>query len=613
MFKLSIFEVTQKRLRLYNAKVSRYFASINFSQDNYLLLIGGIVGLLGGIGAIVFHEAIDFIEHTFFSAPGHLFGSESLFDVNTPGAYLIIILVPAIGGLLVGIISHYFEKGEKGEGIPNVITAVASKGGVIRGSIAIKKIVGSALSIGTGGAGGKEGPIVQIGASIASSFGRFLNLSQDRLKILVGCGAAAGLSAAFNAPLGGAIFAMEIILRTFRARTFSPIIISSVIATALSRGYLGNEPAFSIAKYDLVSNFELLFYLVLGLLCGLGAIYFVKSFYFIEDIFAKFKKIPPIVKPAFGGLLVGIIGLWLPGVYGFSYDSINNVLSHNLDIVIVVALMFIKPIATAFTIGSGGNGGTFAPSLFMGAMLGGAFGHVVGLLFPEYTAPAGAYALVGMAGVVAGTTHASLTALIMTFEMTNNYKIILPLMLTIIIATTFSKSILKGSLYTIKFLREGKEIDIYGRQVNILKNISIKDLLDNHFDIITDNLNWHQILEYIKKARYNTVLVKDSRERLVGTITFQNIRDVVMDEDTRHIRDFIIARDVMTENITTASDNINGEEAIKLIDEGDLEYLPVVDKTNGKLLGIVSRQDLLNKYQKELFMQQSESKEMSIG
>ena len=610
---MSIFELTTKRIRFYNHKISKYFSSINFSQDNYLLVIGGITGLLGGIGAIIFHEAIDFIEHTFFHAPGEIFGSKSLLDNDSIGVSILIILIPAIGGLLVGLLAHFFEKGEKGEGIPNVITAVASKGGVIKGAIAIKKIIGSALSIGTGGAGGKEGPIVQIGASIASSFGRFLNLSQDRLKILVGCGAAAGLSAAFNAPLGGAIFAMEIILRTFRARTFSPIIISSVIATALSRGYLGNEPAFSIAKYDLVSNVELIFYVVLGLLSGLAAIYFVRVFYFIEDMFGKLDKIPPYLKPAFGGLLVGIIGLYLPGVYGFSYESINGVLANNLDLVIVIALLIMKPIATAFTIGSGGNGGTFAPSLFAGAMLGGAFGQIVGMLFPELTAPAGAYALVGMAAVVAGTTHASLTALIMTFEMTNNYKIILPLMLTIIIATTVSKSVLKGSLYTIKFIREGKEIDIYGRQVNILKNITVKTLVEKKFDVIKDNFSWPQILEYIKNAKYNTILVQDARNRLVGTITFQNIRDVIMDEDTKHIRDFIIARDVMTEDIISVEDSINGEKAIKLIDEGDLEYLPIIDKSTKEILGIVSRQDLLNKYQKELFLQQSDENEMRIG
>lgn len=571
------------------------------------MVIGGITGLLAGLGAIIFHEAIDFIEHTFFHAPGVLFGSESLLDNKTFVVSLILILIPAVGGLLVGLISYFFEKGEKGEGIPNVITAIATKGGVIKGAIAVKKIIGSALSIGTGGAGGKEGPIVQIGASIASSFGRFLNLSQDRLKILVGCGAAAGLSAAFNAPLGGAIFAMEIILRTFKARTFSPIIIASVIATALSRGYLGNEPAFSIAKYDLVSNYELILYVVLGLLCGLGAVYFVRVFYFIEDFFEKLKNIPPIVKPAIGGLLVGVIGLYLPGVYGFTYAAIEGVLTNNLSLLVVVALMFVKPIATAFTLGSGGNGGTFAPSLFMGAMLGGAFGQIVGMIFPEMTAPAGAYALVGMAGVVAGTTHASLTALIMTFEMTNNYKIILPLMLTIIIATTFSKSILKGSLYTIKFIREGREIDIYGREINVLKNISVKELLDRNFDVIKDNFNLQQIMDHIKATKFNTVLVEDNEQQLVGTITFQNIRDVAMDEDTRHIRDFIIARDVMTENYVVLDENANGEDAIKLIDDADLEYVPVINKGTKNVLGIVSRQDLLNKYQKEMFLQQSES------
>ncbi len=577
-----------------------------------MLIIGGIIGILAGLGAIVFHEAIDFIEHLFFHMPGKYFSMENLLGEKTITTSVILVLIPAVGGLLVGLLSYFFEKGEKGEGIPNVITAVASKGGIIKGSIAIKKIVGSALSIGTGGAGGKEGPIVQIGASIASWFGQILKMSPDRMKIIVGCGAAAGLSAAFNAPLGGAIFAMEIILRTFRAKTFSPIIIASVFATALSRGFLGNEPAFKIAKYELLTNYEFIFYVILGLLSGFVAIYFIKVFYFIEDIFQKFKIKPVYLTPAIGGLMVGLIGLYLPGVYGFSYSAIEQVLSNETTLWVLLALMLLKPVATAFTIGSGGNGGTFAPSLFVGAMLGGAFGQIIHLLFPEIPAQPGAYALVGMAGVVAGTTHASLTALIMTFEMTNNYKIILPLMLTIIIATTVSKSILHGSLYTIKFHREGKDIDIYGRHTAILQHISVKNLLDKTYDFVYDYVNYNQILEKIKSARFNTILVKDKNDNLIGQISFQDLRNVVMDDDIRHIKDFIVARDVMTRDIIKIEDTHNGEAALKILEDGDFEYLPVMESNNNKVVGIISKRDLLNRYQKELFIQQNQQ-EMEIG
>ncbi|MBI9072149.1 MAG: chloride channel protein [Melioribacteraceae bacterium] len=580
-----------------------FLEKIKLSQDNSLIILGGIVGILGGIGAIIFHEAIHFIEELFFNKGTSFFDMETFIGSDDWQVRIILICIPAIGGLLVGLISHYFEKGEEGEGIPNVIDAIASKDGIIKGSIAVKKIIGSALSIGTGGAGGKEGPIVQIGASIASSFGRLFHLTPDRLRILVGCGGAAGLAAAFNAPLGGALFAMEILLRTFRAKTFSPIIISTVFATALSRSYLGNETSFSLPSYELISNYELIFYVILGLLSGLVAIYFVKVFYYIEEFWTKIK-VSKIFKPAIGGLVVGVIGIFLPGVYGFSYDSVNLALSNSETFIMLLALLFLKPVATAMTIGSGGNGGTFAPSIFTGAMLGGLFGQIINYMFPELGIMPGSYALVGMAAVVAGTTHASLTALIMIFEMTNDYEVILPLMLTIIIATTVSKVVLKGDLYSLNFLRRGKEIDIYGRKTSVLKKIEISTIVEDDYDFILDNFTFKKTLDVIRKSHYNLLLVKDIKDNIVGEISFENIRDTLLDDETKHIQQFLIARDFMTKKIQFVNIDDTAEKAFNLFEGGEFDFLPVLNK-EGKLEGIVSRTNLLRKYQKEVFIQQS--------
>jgi len=269
----------KRTTRFYRYKINHFFSSFAVTQDTYLLILGGIIGVLSGYAAVVFHEAIKIIKVLFFDEPGKFFGLSTLLDQQEWYIKALIILVPAIGGLLVGILAHYFEGGKKGEGIPNVIDAIASRGGVIKGNVAILKTVGSALSIGTGGAGGKEGPIVQIGAAIGSAFGQYLSTSSDRLRILVGCGAAAGLSAAFNAPIGGALFAMEIILHTFNAKSFGPIIIASVFGTVISRGYLGNQPAFQIPNYQLVTNTEFIFYIVLGILAAFTAIYFVRTFF----------------------------------------------------------------------------------------------------------------------------------------------------------------------------------------------------------------------------------------------------------------------------------------------------------------------------------------------
>lgn len=598
----------KKAGRFARFKMHKIFSAFYFTQETYILILGAIVGILCGYGAVIFHEAIYLIKDLFFDIPAGYFNLETFLVSEKPWyLILILILIPAIGGLLVGILNKYFEKGTKSEGIPAVIDAVASRNGFIRKGTATLKTIGSALSIGTGGAGGKEGPIVQIGASLGSAVGQYLSLSRERLKILVGCGAAAGLSAAFNAPLGGALFSMEIILRTFNAKSFSPIIIASVFGTVISRNHLGNEPAFKIPPYELISEMEFLFYLLLGILAAFTSIYFVKSFIYIDDKFDNLKKIPVILKPAIGGLFVGVIGIYLPGVYGFSQSSIDSSLYNTADFWILLLLLFAKPIATGFTIGSGGNGGTFAPSLFTGAMLGGLFGQIVNYFFPEISAPPGAYALVGMGAVVAGTTHASLTALIMIFEMTNNYKIILPLMLTIIISTVLSKAILKGSLYTIKFDREGKGIDIYGRKISILKNIRITGLVDEAKNIVYESDAFNTVVEKLRSSKYDKVVVMNDKEKISGQISFQDIRNALLDEETKHVQQFLVAEDLMIHDLIYADKNASADEVLKIMEMDDSEAIPVLDESTDSYVGMISRKDILKKYQDELFLQQNEN------
>ncbi len=572
----------------------------DLTQDGYTLLLGAVTGVLCGFGAVIFHRSIELIRDLFFYLPPSIFPGFKTFYPDTAISIVFVLFVPALGGLVVGILAMIFEKGKKGEGIPNVILAVATKGGIIKGSVAVLKTVQTAISIGTGGAGGKEGPIVQIGAAIGSGFGQFLNLSSDRLRILVGCGAAAGLSAAFNAPLGGAIFTMEIILRTFNSRSLGPIIVSSVFATVISRGIIGEEPAFQIPVYNLNSNSEFLFYIVLGILSGLIAVYFVKVVFYFDDFFTK-VKMPTFLKPALGGLMVGAIGLFLPGIYGFNQQTIDKSLYNENTLELMVLLFLLKPLATSLTVGSGGHGGTFAPSLFTGAMLGGAFGQLVNILFPQIPAAPGAYALVGMGAVVAGTTHASLTALIMVFEMTNNYKIILPLMLTIIIATMISKGILKGSLYTIRLGKEGVGLDIYGRKSSVLKSMKISAIIEDVEEYIHESDTYHRVVEILRNSRYETLLVKDSEGKVKGAISYSDLRKSLFDEETMAVVEFLIAGDLMKKRFTKISDLENADNAIKMMETFDLEYLPVYDSEN-EFKGIVSKQKILRVYQNELFL-----------
>lgn len=497
-----------------------------------------------------------------------------------------------------------FEKGQKGEGIPNVILAVATKGGIIKGSVAVLKTIQTAVSIGTGGAGGKEGPIVHIGAAIGSVFGQSLNLSSDRLRILVGCGAAAGLSAAFNAPLGGAIFTMEIILRTFNSRSLGPIIVSSVFATVIARGFIGDEPAFQIPSYTLSSNNEFFFYIVLGIIAGLVSVYFVRTIFFVDEFFNKIT-IPTYLKPALGGICVGLIGLFLPGVYGFSQHTVDRSLYNQNTLELLLLLVLLKPLATALTVGSGGHGGTFAPSLFTGAMLGGAVGQLINIVFPEQPVSPGAYSLVGMGAVVAGTTHASLTALIMVFEMTNNYKIILPLMLSIIISTVISQGILKGSLYTIRLGKSGTGLDIYGRKSSVLKAMRIISIIEDTNVFLLESDNFHRVVEMLRESDFETLLVRNIEGKILGLITYNDLRKIMFNEEMSSVVDFLIAGDLMKKRFPVISEEENCDSALKMMETFDLEYLPVYD-LNKEFKGIVTKQKILRVYQNELFKTEKE-------
>lgn len=591
-------------LKYYALKIPVRSYNLDLTQDGYTLILGAITGVLCGFGAVIFHYSIHLISELFYFLPPTVIpGFETFYPTSFLGI-VYVILVPAFGGLLVGILAHIFEKGKKGEGIPSVILAVATKGGIINRNVAILKTAQTAISIGTGGAGGKEGPIVQIGAAIGSWFGQVLNLSSDRLKILVGCGAAAGLSAAFNAPLGGAIFTMEIILRTFNSRSLGPIIVASVFATVISRGIIGDEPAFQIPLYELKSNYEFIIYITLGIFAGMLAVYFVKVMFYFDDFFSGLK-LPGWVKPALGGLMVGVIGLFMPGIYGFTQQSVDKSLYNQNTLELMILLFMLKPLATALTIGSGGHGGSFAPSLFTGAMLGGAVGQLANMWFPEIAAPPGAYALVGMGAVVAGTTHASLTALIMVFEMTNNYRIILPLMLTIIISTLISRAILKGSLYTIRLGTKGVGLDIYGRKTSLLKSMRVSTVIEDLREFIRESDTFHTVIEKLRDSSYETLLVADQSGDIKGVVSYQDLRKFMFDKETESVIDFLIAGDLMKKRFPKINDEDNADNALKIMETVDMEYLPVYD--SGMIFkGIVSKHKILKVYHNELFLAEKE-------
>ena len=552
-----------------------------------MVVLGIIVGVAGGYGAVGFRHLINFIQTLAYGSP------DELLDVVKSIPWYTRIAVPAIGGLIVGPIVYFFAREAKGHGVPEVMYAVALKQGIIRKRIVFVKALVSAVSIATGGSVGREGPIVQIGSAVGSSLGQLFKVSGNRIRTMVGCGAAAGIAATFNAPIAGSIFALEIILGEFEIATFSPIIISAVSATAISRHYLGDFPAFTLPTYELNSPLEFPLYALLGILCALVAVGFTLFLYRAEDAWDAIP-FPEYLKALVGGFIIGSMGLLFPEILSVGYGAIDMALTIKMTWWFMALLVFLKILATSITIGSGGSGGIFAPSLFMGAMAGGFFGSVVHTFFPSVAASPGAYAVVGMGAVVAATTHGPLQAILIIFEMTGDYKIILPLMITCIISCLVARQLCGESIYTFKLIRRGINIKA-GKEVNVLRSISVKEVMNPEVETIPESLTIGKLAEMIPESKYNSFPVLNDKGELTGMFSYFDYHEVLYDEN---LKELVLAKDLATHNVVTVTIEDNLSTALEKITADDFSLLPVVSPDNdSQLLGIVTRRAILEAYE----------------
>ena len=568
-------------------KISNW-EKLQANEHTIMAMLAVIVGLAAGFGAVGFRHLINFFQTLAYG------GENDLLELVVHLPWYYRVAVPAIGGLIVGPLVYFFAREAKGHGVPEVMESVALKGGVIRKRVVVVKSLASAISISTGGSVGREGPIVQIGSAIGSVLGQFMKVSADRMRTLVGCGAAAGIAATFNAPIAGSMFALEVILGDFGLATFSPIVISSVVATAISRAYLGDIPAFIVPAYELVSAWELPMYLILGIFCAAVGVMFTKTLYRIEDLFDGIK-FPEYLKGIIGGLILGVASLIFPQILGVGYGAIDLALMQKMAWWLLLVLVVVKILATSITIGSGGSGGIFAPSLFLGAMAGGFFGVIVNQLFPNITASPGAYSIVGMGAVVSATTHGPLAAILILFEMTGDYKIILPLMLACIIATIASGQFLRDSIYTLKLARRGVDIK-EGKEVNVLKSMFVKDVMNTNVETMPEALPLEKMSEQISKSKFNSFPVLNADDELIGILSFNDYNEAIFDE---HLKGLVVARDLATTDLVTVSAEDNLWTALDKISAKDFAVLPVVSsQVSNKLEGVVSRRDIIGAYNK---------------
>ena len=553
------------------------------SETTVMMTFAVIVGIAAGLGTIVFVAMIRFFNDLFF-------GGGATFLGFMGGAYVIIL--PVIGGLLVGPIVHFVAPEAKGHGVPEVLTAIATKGGKIRPIVVLAKALGSAITIGSGGSVGREGPIVQIGAASGSTLGQFFKLNERRVINLVAAGAAGGIAATFNAPIAGVIFALEVILGDFAIQTFSGIVVSAVTASVVSRAVLGDSPAFAVPAYSLKSPWELVLYLGLGVASGLGAIAFVKTLYFMEDLFDDWK-IPPYLKPAVGGLGLGIIGYFVPQVFGTGFDTIEKTLNGNIGLGLLVLLIFGKLMATTLTLGSGSSGGVFAPALFIGAVLGGAYGEIVHLALPGITATSGAYAMVGMAAVFAGAARAPITAIIILFEMTQDYRIILPLMFATVVSTIIAQHIEAESIYTLKLKLRG--IDLRAKKdLNLMRSILVEEAMTPaaDLDIVRPTMTLSQLAQMFQQTSHHGFIVLDDENQLYGVVALSDLEHTLEAGKT----DVTVA-DICTTNVLTAFPDETLDDALRHFGARDVGRIPVVARSSPRhLLGVLRRSDIVHAY-----------------
>jgi CIC family chloride channel protein len=554
------------------------------SDHLFMIIVPIIIGLLGGLGAALLKILIHFFQLV-------LWGNE---EYLAPWYFKLII--PAAGAFVVGLIIYFFSREAKGHGVPEVMEAIAIRNGVIRARVVAGKVVASALTIGSGGSVGREGPIIQIGSAIGSVIGQLFRLSKRRMQTLVGCGAAAGITAAFNTPIAGAMFAVEIILGDFAVSQLSPIVISSVTATVVSRALYGNYPAFLVPKYELVHWLELIPYALLGLIAGAVAILFIKVLYFFEDKFDAIK-VPDFYKTTVGALLLGGIGIFFPQIFGVGYGAITQALYGKMAVWLLFGLIFLKILASSLTLGSGSSGGIFAPSLFMGAMTGGFFGSIVNKLFPDITAGPGAYALVAMSAVVAATTHAPITAILIIFEMTGDYKIILPLMIATIISLVITKS-QEGSIYTLKLMKRGINLH-QGKEINVLKSMKVKNVMRPSIEILSPETSMTDVIEKFMTSEHHEFYIKDDKGKIAEKISQVELGAIAPEYEA--LKDFVLAKDIATPNMTVVNEKDNLDLVMREFGKENISEIPVVSSSDPtKILGTVWRLDVITAYNKEI-------------
>lgn len=571
-------------------KVGKFFIP---GENTRMVIVASFIGLIAGLANICFRTVLDFVHHTVF-VPGYAMATQGGWHI------LLLPLIPMSGMALLIPLAILFPGEIYGYGFTRFLRKVNIRGGTMKFRKNILKIISCSLTIGTGNSAGVEGPIAQVGGALGSMVGKMFRVSGNRIKIYTAAGCAGGVAAMFNAPIAGVFFAAEIVLLgTYEISSFSVLVISSAIATVVSRSFYGETPAFPIPEFHLINPLaEIPLYMILGVLMGLVAGLHIYFFYEVRDRFAALK-INQHLKPLIGAFIIGVSAMFFPQIMGDGYHYIKEVLAGHGVMWVMVVLIFLKIFATAITLGAGGSGGVFAPALFIGAVLGGAYGSVVHHFFPTVTASSGAYAAVGLGAFLAASTHAPITAIFLLFEMTGDHLIIIPIMLTSIIGTAVAGRLNADSIDTVDLTREG--IDIHeGREIAIMKSIRVGKVITEEVDFISEKANVNQLLETFQMTKDSFYFpVIDETGHMVGIISMQDVKDVLHDKE---LRLSATVGDICTKkNVITVTPDDSLYTAMTHFDVRGITEIPVVESAEEQwVVGMLKRRDVIDAYNHEV-------------
>lgn len=552
-----------------------------------LMVLALLIGVGAGLGAVAFRWLIK-VATSVLSGHADYAATPGAGHPWLPGwGSWFLLLAPVVAGLVYGPLVYRFAREARGHGVPEVMYAVAERGGRIKPQVSLVKALASALCIGGGGSVGREGPIVQIGAALGSTLGRITRLPERRLRVLVACGAAGGIAATFNAPLAGPFFAMELILQSFTIESFGAVVLASVAASVVGRAIMGNEAFLSLPVFHVNNPVEFVLFAVLGLLVGACGVLFGKVLYRVEDLCDRLWRGPEWLRPAAGGLLLGGLLLVLPQLYGVGYPVLGNAIDGDYAIGFLLVLLVGKMLATSLTIGIGGSGGVFAPSLFIGAMGGTAFGLAVHALVPGLTASPGAYGLIGMGAAFAGAARAPITGVITLFEITDEYSIILPMMLAVVVATLVSRVLTRDTIYTAKLRRRGIDLDARHRRGK-LPDRTVGSVMEELPESLPAATSLRDASEMLARSGHAVLPVVDAAGTYLGCVTARAVAEVLGDPDVAETVGELAELPVA---VTTATSLV---DALDPLVDAEGTGLPVLGESGDELVGWVTHQTLLD-------------------